>query len=383
MSKILGLLLIHISGTGIMSFSQGSFVLYVEDALHFKRSAFFLVGSLTVLFSSLSLPLFKKAGKRLSPSFLVIISALCESINYLGFSYFESYPVFLVLGILNGVFINGISSPLIIEVLNSEFPNRSGRLLPFILSFSTLFSSVFINLLKIINESFSFRWGYRLIAFSGLFFSLAGSFLIRGTSFHASPFIKEKLNLKDRKLFSFCLILFFGNFANLALFNNLVPFLTELGFKRSYAQSLSSLVVFAVALSRILWGFLFQKKNSVKVLFLLTLSPLLGSCLFFFSYDLKLLVYPSLLFLSFNACFNALPAQSLSAQIKKEGSLTFLLFSSILGSSLGSSTAAFIYDIMRSYKFFWLFLILASFAVSLLNLRLIRHYPHDGPVVSG
>ena len=383
MSKILGLLLIHISGTGIMSFSQGSFVLYVEDALHFKRSAFFLVGSFTVLFSCLSLPLFKKAESRFSPSFLVNISAFFESANYLGFSYFESYPVFLLLGILNGIFINGISSPLIIEVLNHEFPKKSSKLLAVILSSSTFFSAFFINILKVINESFSFRWGYRLIAFSGLFFALAGSFLIRGTSFeHCMP-AKEYAGLKDKELFCFCLILFLGNFANLALFNNLIPFLTEIGVKRSYAQSLSSLVVFAVALSRLFWGRLFQKKNAVGVLFLLTLSPLAASLLFFFSYHIELLIYPSLLFISFNACFNALPAQSISSQIKKEGSLTFLLFSSILGSSLGSSTAAFIYDIMGSYKTFWLFLIAASLSVSLINLWLLRQYPHDGTVVSG
>lgn len=384
MSKLLGLLLIEISGTGLMSFSCGSFVLYIEDALHFKRSAFFLINSFTILFSAISLPLFKKILKRLGASKTAFICGLFSAVNYLGFSFFKSYFWFLLLGILNGFFINGISGPIVIEVLNNDFKEKSTKLLSLILSLSTLFSAVFINVLRFINESFSYKWGYRTIAALGFLFALFGSLLIKGTSFEKSLQSKKPISFKDRQVNLYSLILLWGNLCNLALFNNLVPYLKELGTEGKAAYLLSSAVILSSVFSRIFWGFLFNTLKAENTLILLVISPFLSSLLFILGKRDILFIYVSIIFLSFNSCFNSLPATALNSQYKNKESdaLTLLLFFSILGSSLGSSTCALIYDIEKSYFPFWLTILVLSLPFFLLAVYLKRHYPHDRPLIS-
>ena len=368
-----------------MSFSCGSFVLYLEDALHFKRSAFFLINSFTILFSALSLPFFKKFLKKLGASKTVFLCALFSSINYLGFSFFKSYFAFLFLGILNGLFINGISSPVVIEVLNNDFKEKSTGILSFILSLSTLFSAIFVNMLRFINDRFSYKWGYRTIAALGLGFAILGAFLIRGTSFKQRDTKKKPVNFKDQEVNLYSLLLFWGNFCNLALFNNLVPYLKELGTEGKKAYFLSSAVVFLVVFSRLFWGFLFSRFKAKNTLPILLISPFLSSVLFIFGRHSSLFIYPSLIFLAFNACFNSLPASSLSMEYKNKenDSLTLLLFFSILGSSLGSSTCALIYDINKSYLLFWIVLSVLCSVFFVLAVYLKRHYPYDRPVISG
>lgn len=368
-----------------MSFSCGSFVLYLEDALHFKRSAFFLINSFTILFSALSLPFFKKLLRKLGFSRTVCLCAFFSSVNYFGFSFFKSYFVFLSLGILNGIFINGISNPIVIEVLNKDFKERSTKLLSIVLSISTLFSSLFVNVLKFINDSFSYKWGYRTIAVLGSAFALLGAFLIRGTSFEEDKARKKPVNFKDREVNLYSLLLFWGNFCNLALFNNLIPYLKELDIEGTKAHFLSSAVIFMVVFSKIFWGALFSRSKAKNTLPLLLLSPFLSALLFILGRINTFFIYPSLLFLAFNACFNSLPASALNAEYKNKenDALTLLLFFSILGSSLGSSTCALVYDINKSYFVFWIILCILSPLFFLLAVYLKRHYPHDRPVISG
>ena len=250
--------------------------------------------------------------------------------------------------------------PLVSPTLKKLFSAKQEFYLGIILGITTLASSVTIRLIRYVNSNFSFRSGYRVIGILGLIFSLVGSYLIKGSRwesvsslsfFQTIAFIFKK---KGTRLIS--LSLFLGNLINLALFNNLIPYLKDMGISDVKGSALSSTAVFMMLFARPLWGAVFMKMKTKKAFMLLSLSPFITSAFYILAFKNIGFIYPSLIFLSFCSCFNTIPASSFAKIYKEKGSDAFTSFmmSGFLGSAVGSTLAALSFDFSMSYFPAWI-----------------------------
>ncbi|MEG1971915.1 MAG: MFS transporter [Oscillospiraceae bacterium] len=356
---LIGSALIMGGGVGLLSSSVGIFVLPVTKALSLSRSAFLFVNSITIFMSLVFLPLAPAAFKKARPCKIVFLSGFVCALVSLCYSFSQSIYIFYILAAISGIFIGGISSPLIAPLLKNAYREKSEVYLAMAFTGSSLTSIIVVPLIRLINQSFGFKWGYRFIFLVGGSMCFLGGYLIRECK------IPEKLNefsfkegfsiiKADKKILPKLLALFLGNLINLAIFNNLASFLGDLGFGERWGAYATSAIFAVMIFAKPLSGYVFNKKGAkagCEFLSLWLFSASVSALLLNYS---KIFLLPAILSLGFCGAFNSIPALSLAGEEKNPAAFTLFMLPGYLGSACGSLFAAFIFDNSKSYTPAWL-----------------------------
>lgn len=159
-------LLITGTGIGIFNSCNGVFIKPVCEELGFERSEFTLYVSLSSIVCVVLMPLFGNLFNRFGFRKIAFTGSAVTGLVLIGCSFSSTLWQFYVLGLISGIFINGIGVMAVGILINKWFIDKKGIATAIAYCGSGLFAAFVIPISNSIVESAGWRWGY---SFQGIF----------------------------------------------------------------------------------------------------------------------------------------------------------------------------------------------------------------------
>ena len=383
-------LLISGAGLGIINSTMGIFVKPVCDALGFSRGEFTLGASISILVCVILMPAFGSLFKKYGFRKIAIIAAIVCGLVIFGFSFSTKLWHFYALGLINGIFVNGIGIMAVGILVNKWFIDKRGIATGIAYSGSGLLAALLIPITTKLIENNGWQWGYRFLGCISLFILLPVILFIVKDSpeevgmqpyqdnidYSNNYTNKSSTDLeggisKSKAIYSIALWLLAIASFGIALCQagphvHTVSFISDIGYSIGYASTISSVYMILLTVSKIVMGVMLDRLGSLKG------SLLIGGCCILFPIialfsSVQIAVWFYIITLSLASSGSTILGVVLTVNYfgRKDFSRIYSIISmfSYIGVAVSSPLLGIIYDSTGSYTIAWYLIAIIGFFV--------------------
>ena len=282
---------------GAINNCMGVFIKPVCADMGYSRSAFGLVstimsGSLMIM-SLLSGKLFRHLDVTKTLRFCAIVMAA----GYFSFSFARSLPMFYLSALVTGLAEGTITTVALSILISNWFHQKRGLAFGIAFMGSGVGGMICNPLASMLIQNMGWRMAYRILAVTVFVFAVPVAFLILRTRPEqmdltaygeekdaAAPVVSQQSGMmaweamRTPGFWVLCLCCALNTICSSGLMQNTAPHISDVGYSPTFAASVASANMGALALGKLLLGWLYDKLGVKKATIISHLFAIIGLC---------------------------------------------------------------------------------------------------------
>ena len=387
---VFGCLCIQAAAIGIIQNTLSAFIVPCSTEFDVTRSVFTLYSSFSTFAGLLMAPIWGEFFKDHRFKNVMLVGCLIIGACMFGYSMAKNVYWFYVIGSVKGLFQGMLIGVPIPKILSNWFVEKRGLAMGLALAGSGLAGSVMTPIVTATIEGTGWRAGFVQLAVVYLVITVPVIlFLIKETpeemgqralgadSLPVAPAGENRplsgmtraQAFKSKTFWFYGGALFLTEVCSMGLQNNLIAYLTDIGYSSSTASSVQAAVMWALVLAEVVLGAVFDRVGPVYTSLLTGLSLLLSVLLLLFAGSSPLMPWLFAFVYGFGYATLSVPIAYLVGENfgTREFSAVYSLCTmpSGIGGALGSPFSGMVFDTTGGYLTVWLIYLALSVVCTL------------------